>query len=84
MSDTLGEGNGLLVLPIIAFPLFITVLSNIFQVLSKKFLGRKLFIVAPIHHHFEALGWPGYKVTMRFWVVSAVFALLGMITALVA
>ncbi len=84
MSDTLGEGNGLLVLPIIAFPLFITVLSNIFQVLSKKFLGRKLFIVAPIHHHFEALGCPGYKVTMRFWVVSAVFALLGMITALVA
>lgn len=82
MTDSLGGGNGVAVLPIVAFPLTITVLSNIIQVFSKKFFGRKVFLVAPIHHHFEALGWPGYKVTMRFWIIGIIFALIGMIIAL--
>ena len=43
---------------------------------------KKVFLVAPVHHHFEALGWPGYKVTMRFWVISVVFAGMGLILAL--
>lgn len=71
------------ILPIIAFPLFATVLSNIIQVSSKKFRGKKVFLVAPIHHHFEALGWPSYKVTMRFWIVGIVSAIIGMIIALI-
>ena len=72
-----------IVLPIIAFPLFITTASNIIQVLSKKFRnGKKVFLVAPLHHHFEAKGWPPYKVTMRFWIVSVVFAVIGMVIAL--
>ncbi len=71
-----------LILPIIAFPLFVTVLGNIIQVFSKKFRGKKVFLVAPIHHHFEALGWPSYKVTMRYWVISVIFAVLGVIIAL--
>lgn len=71
-----------LLLPIIAFPLFATVLGNIIQVTSKKFRGKKVFLVAPIHHHFEALGWPSYKVVMRYWVISIIFAVLGMILAL--
>ena len=84
MTDTLGGGNGVFVLPIIGFLLVITVVSNIIQVLSKKFRnGKKVFKVAPIHHHFEAIGWPGYKVTMRYWVVSIVFAAIGIIIALV-
>jgi len=83
MTDSLGGGIGIAILPIIAFPLFITVLSNIIQVLSKKFRGKKFFIVAPIHHHFEAKGWPGYKVTMRFWIIGIIFALIGMILAFV-
>ena len=83
MTDSLGGGYGVLVLPIVAFPLVITVLSDIIQVLSKKFRGKKVFLVAPIHHHFEALGWPGYKVTMRFWVISVIFAIIGMILALI-
>lgn len=83
MTDSLGEGIGIAILPIIAFPLFITVLSNILQVLSKKLRGKKLFKVAPIHHHFEAIGWPGYKVTMRFWIIGIIFALIGMILAFV-
>lgn len=83
MTDTLGHGHGLIVLPIIAMPLVVTTLSNIIQVLSKKYRGKKVFLVAPIHHHFEALGWPPYKVTMRFWIVGVVFAILGMALALI-
>ncbi|MCH7597592.1 hypothetical protein IID27_00920 [Patescibacteria group bacterium] len=83
MTDSLGGGYGVLVLPIVAFPLAITVLSDIIQVLSKKIRGKKVFLVAPIHHHFEALGWPGYKVTMRFWIISVIFAIIGMILALI-
>jgi phospho-N-acetylmuramoyl-pentapeptide-transferase len=83
MTDTLGEGYGLAALPIVAFPLLATVLSNIIQVLSKKFRGKKVFLIAPLHHHFEALGWPSYKITMRYWVLSAVCAVVGMTIALV-
>ncbi|MEX1027279.1 MAG: hypothetical protein WD049_04630 [Candidatus Paceibacterota bacterium] len=83
-TDSLGGGYGLLVLPIIAFPLVMTVLSNIIQVTSKRLRGgKKVFLVAPIHHHFEAIGWPAYKVTMRYWILSIVTALLGMILALI-
>ncbi len=75
--------NGVAVLPIIALPLFVASLSVIIQILSKKFRnGKKVFLVAPIHHHFEALGWPSYKVTMRFWIISVVCALIGVVVAL--
>jgi len=76
--------NSVIVLPIIALPLFVASGSVIIQQLSKKFRnGKKVFLVAPIHHHFEAIGWPAYKVTMRFWVVSMICAALGMIIALI-
>ncbi len=83
MTDRLGEGYGFLVLPIIALPLVITVLSNLIQVFSKKFRGKKVFLVAPLHHHFEAIGWPAYKVTMRYWIFSLICAILGITLALV-
>lgn len=83
MTDKLGDGYGVLVLPIIALPLVITVFSNLIQVLSKKIRGKKVFLVAPIHHHFEAIGWPAYKVTMRYWILSVVCGLLGIIVALI-
>ncbi len=76
--------NAVIVLPIIAFPLFLSSASDIIQLLSKKFRnGKKVFLVAPIHHHFEALGWPAYKVTMRFWILGIVFAIAGMIISIV-
>ena len=74
--------NSVAVLPIIALPLVITSLSVIIQYLSKKLRNKKVFIVAPLHHHFEAIGWPAYKVTMRYWVISIVFAFVGVIIAL--
>lgn len=84
MTDSLGEGYGIFVLPIIALPLTVTVFSNIIQVVSKRLRsGKKVFLVAPLHHHFEARGWPPYKVTMRYWVISVVFAVSGMILALI-
>ncbi len=53
--------------------------SVIINRLSKKFRGgKKVFRSSPIHHHFEAIGWPETKVTMRFWVIGQVFAVLGM------
>ncbi len=70
------------ILPIIALPLIVTSLSIIIQMLSKKIFHRKIFLIAPIHHHFEAKGWPAYKVTMRFWVLSFIFAIIGMVIAL--
>lgn len=82
MTDTPGNGYGVAALPIIAFPLVITVLSNIVQVGSKKFRGKKVFRIAPLHHHFEAIGWPAYKVTMRYWIISIICAIVGMTIAL--
>lgn len=80
MTDSLGAGHGVIVLPVIAFPLVATSLSNIIQLTSKKLRnGKKVFLVAPIHHHFQALGWPAYKVTMRFWVIGVMCAIIGMI-----
>ena len=75
--------NSVIVLPIIAFVPAAEAASVILQLLSKRFRGKKIFLVAPVHHHFEAIGWPSYKVTMRFWIMSAVFAIIGMVVALV-
>lgn len=82
LTDLKGEGNGVAVLPIIAFLLVATVLSNILQVFWKKFFGRKLFRIAPLHHHFEAIGWSGPKVTMRYWILSIIFCITGVALAL--
>lgn len=65
------------VLPIIAGLLALEVLSVIIQLLSKKFRKKKIFLSTPIHHHFEALGWPAYKVTMRAWIIGIVLAMIG-------
>ena len=82
MTDTPGNGYGVAALPIIAFPLVVTVISNVIQVASKKLRGKKVFRIAPLHHHFEAIGWPAYKVTMRYWIISIVCAVVGMTVAL--
>jgi len=66
-----------LVLPIIGFLLVIESGSVILQLLWRKFFHRKLFLAAPIHHHFEAKGWPHYKITMRFWVIGVIMAIIG-------
>ncbi|MBI1957086.1 MAG: hypothetical protein HYS44_01340 [Candidatus Niyogibacteria bacterium] len=75
--------DSVLVLPIIAFPLVIAAGSSALQLFSKRFFGRKVFRVAPFHHHLEALGWAPYTVTMRFWIVGMIGAIIGMVVALI-
>ncbi len=72
-----------LLLPVIAIIPMIESLSVIIQLISKKFRGKKIFLSTPIHHHFEALGWPETQVTMRFWMISAIGAIIGLIIFLV-
>lgn len=76
-------GVGLAVLPLIAFVPMIETISVILQLTYRKIYGKKLFLIAPIHHHFEAIGWPETKVTMRFWVVGIVMALLGVVIGMI-
>ena len=71
--------NSLFFLPFIGFILIIESLSVIIQLISKKIRHKKVFLSAPIHHHFEAKGWPETKVTMRFWIISSVVAFIGLI-----
>lgn len=74
--------DSVLVLPIIGFLLFLESGSVIFQLFSKKFRKKKIFLASPIHHHFEAKGWPHYKVTMRFWIIGFIVAVVGVIIRL--
>lgn len=72
--------NSVFVLPIIGLLFFVESGSSALQLTSKKLRGgKKIFLSAPIHHHFEALGWPETKVTMRFWIIGIVTAVVGVI-----
>jgi len=73
-----------LILPLIALVIYIEGFSAVIQIASKKLRhGKKIFLSAPIHHHFQAIGWPEPKITMRFWIVSAVSAMLGIFVYLI-
>lgn len=71
--------NTALVLPIIGIVFVIEAVTTVIQLASKKIRGKKVFKVAPIHHHFEAIGWPEPKVVMRFWVISWIAAAIGIV-----
>ncbi len=76
--------NSVFVLPIIALPLVATSLSVVIQIVSYKYFGKKrVFKVAPLHHHFEALGWSREKIVMRYWIISLVCAISGVIFSIV-
>ena len=72
-----------LLLPVIGFLLLIESMSVIIQVLSKKIRKKKVFLSAPIHHHFEAKGWPEPKIVMRFWIIAGMTSVLGLIIAII-
>jgi len=76
--------NTALLLPIIGFVLVMESLSVIIQLTVKKLgHGKKVFLSTPIHHHFEAIGWSEPKIVMRFWVISGVMAVAGLIIFLI-
>lgn len=69
-----------LILPVIALVFVTEAGSSLLQIMSKRFRhGKKIFKIAPIHHHFEASGWPETKVTMRFWIVGQIAAVVGIL-----
>lgn len=73
----------LVLLPIIGLVFVIDTGSVLLQIASKKLRhGKKIFRISPIHHHFEAIGWPEAKVTMRFWIIGQVSAVLGLLLAI--
>ncbi len=91
MGDTGSMGLGIL-LAIVAFltnaPILLLIIGSVFvleatstiiQITSKRLRGKKVFLSAPIHHHLEALGWPETRITMRFWIISAVSSFVGLI-----
>ena len=69
-----------IVLAIIGGLFVIEALSVMIQIFSYKIRGKRVFLMAPIHHHFEKLGWSETKVVLRFWIVAFVFALIGLST----
>lgn len=69
-----------LLLPFIGGIFVLEALSVILQVTSFKLLGRRLFRMAPLHHHFELLGWSEPKVVTRFWILGLIFALFSLTT----
>jgi phospho-N-acetylmuramoyl-pentapeptide-transferase len=69
-----------IVLAIVGGLFVVEAASVIIQVASFKLTGKRVFRMAPIHHHFEQLGWTEPQVVIRFWVVSVVLALLGLST----
>ena len=76
--------NTVILLPLIGLVFVGRTGSVIIQNISKKLRnGKKIFRISPIHHHFEAIGWPETKVTMRFWVIGQVCAVIGLLLAIV-
>ena len=78
------QTNTVYVLPIIGLVYVMETGSVIINRLSRKLRhGKKVFLSSPIHHHFEALGWPETKVTMRFWILGQIASVVGLIVFLV-
>ena len=67
----------ILLLPLIGLVFVLETGSVILQVLSVRLRGRRLFLMSPLHHHFELRGWDEEKITLRFWIVGALAALVG-------
>lgn len=75
--------NSTLILPIVGAIFVMETFSVIIQLTSKRFFGRKVFAIAPIHHHFEHIGWSESQVVMRFWILGALCAGIGLIIELI-
>ncbi|MCK9379096.1 MAG: phospho-N-acetylmuramoyl-pentapeptide-transferase [Candidatus Moranbacteria bacterium] len=71
--------NSVIVLFVICFIYLLESGSVVIQLFSKKYLGRKVFLAAPLHHHFEAKGWPEQKVVMRAWILTIITSIVGVI-----
>ena len=80
MVDGVGDARQELVLPIIGGVFVMEAASVILQVGSFKLTGKRIFRIAPIHHHFQFAGWHEVKVVSRFWILAVIFAIAGVAT----
>ena len=71
--------NSVLLIPIVGGIYFVEAISVIIQVASFKLTGKRVFKMAPIHHHFEQCGWPETRVVFVFWITTVVLAWIGII-----
>ena len=69
-----------LVLAVVGGLFVLETVSVILQIASFRLTGRRIFAMAPIHHHFERKGWSEATIVIRFWIIAAVLALIGLAT----
>ncbi len=74
--------NRVAILPLFGFVFFVELASVLIQSFGKKILSRRIFALAPIHHHFESRGWSEEKIVMRAWVINAITVIIGLWVAL--
>ncbi len=78
MTDTV------LLLPIIAFILFINLAATVMQVFSIKVFKKRIFKVVPLHHHFEVKGWSETQIVLRYWIITIITAVFGVSLAVIS
>jgi phospho-N-acetylmuramoyl-pentapeptide-transferase len=76
------KGNILIALFIMMLPYLLDLASSFIQIIAIRFFKRKVFRIAPVHHHFESLGWPGPKVVMRFWLFNWITVFVALVVQL--
>lgn len=74
--------NQMVLLPLLGFIFYVEITTVIIQIFGRYILGRRIFKMAPIHHHFELRGWSEEKTVMRFWIIHSTVVLLGLWIAL--
>jgi phospho-N-acetylmuramoyl-pentapeptide-transferase len=75
--------NAVYLLPIVAIMPILTGLSNVVQIFSKKVFKKKVFLAAPLHHHFEAIGWTRNQIVMRYWFITIASSTIGLAIGLI-
>lgn len=68
---------------IIGLPLVITSASSLIQIISRRYFHKKVFLIAPLHHHLEAIGWSRPRITMRYWIFSLMCSALGIVMVII-
>lgn len=68
---------------LIGLPLILTSMSSLLQIISRRIFNRKIFKVAPLHHHLESIGWGREKITMRYWIFSVICSAAGIIVVII-
>ena len=74
--------NRTILIPVLGFIFYIEIISVVLQIFFRRILGRRLFKMSPLHHHFEFVGWNEEKIVMRFWVIHAFFVIVALWLAL--